>query len=211
MTIDRDIQRFGRALQDFEAPENVRNVYAARRTNAQRHNLQHYLQQMRGIQTDLLLVGEAPGHNGCARTGIPFSSEMLVRRGVLGGQLFTARHGYRIATGHEAREQSAAIVWEVLQRHARAALCWNAFCFHPHQPGDPDSNRKPSRREIRLGAPFLQQLLTLFPQITQIVAVGNSAQTALNDLGIDHVKVRHPAHGGKRAFEAGMQILLAPL
>ncbi|MHC3993277.1 uracil-DNA glycosylase [Thiomicrolovo sp. ZZH C-3] len=207
--IDADITRFGKRLQDTAVGANVANFYAAKRTNTQRHNLQCYLQQLRALEPALLLVGEAPGYNGCRLTGIPFSSEALVAEGVLDGLLFTARHGYRVARPPYTREQSAGTVWEVLQRHRTAALCWNAFCFHPHAAGSPDSNRKPTNKEIESAAPFLRRLLELFPSVTTVVAVGNSAEEALKRLQIPHIKVRHPARGGKPAFVAGMDALLA--
>jgi uracil-DNA glycosylase len=206
--IDADIRRFGRRLQDAETGANVTNFYRAGRTNTQRRNLQCYLQQLRALQPKLLLVGEAPGYNGCRRTGVPFSSEALIAEGVLGGELFTEKGGYRIAKEPFTREQSAAIVWEVLQRHDTAALCWNAFCFHPHKPDHPDSNRKPTVKEIESAAPFLKTLLALFPSVTTVVAVGNSAEHALSRLGNPHTKVRHPAHGGKPQFAAGMKAIL---
>jgi len=206
--IDADIRRFGKKLQETPTGENVINFYAAGRTNIQRHNLQCYLQQLRALRPRILLVGEAPGYNGCRLTGVPFSSEAIVAEGVLDGALFTAESGYRTSREPYVREQSAAIVWGVLQYHQQAALCWNAFCFHPHKPGTPDTNRKPSLREIMNAAPFLKDLLALFPSVTTVVAVGNSAETALSHLGIPHVKVRHPAHGGKPSFVTGMEAVL---
>ena len=206
--IDADIRRFGKRLQEHAVGENVANFYAARRTNAQRRNLQHYLQQLRALRPTLLLVGEAPGYNGCRLTGVPFSSEALIAEGALEGALFTEARGYRTAREPYTREQSAAIVWEVLEKHGTAVLCWNAFCFHPHEPGDPDSNRKPTVKEIEDAAPFLQMLFSLFPSVTTVVAVGNSAEHALTRLGIPHTKVRHPAHGGKPQFVSGMEKIL---
>lgn len=208
MKLDADIRRFGKSLQDAETGGNVTNFYRAKRSNAQRHNLHRYLQQLRGLRPTLLLVGEAPGYNGCRLTGVPFSSQALIAEGVLDGALFGAANGYNTAKPPYVREQSAAIVWEVLQGHGTAALCWNAFCFHPHQPGDPDSNRKPTTKEIEAAAPFLLKLLALFPSVSTVVAVGNSAEQALNRLGISHTKVRHPAHGGKPQFVAGMEKIL---
>lgn len=209
MKIDADIKRFGKRLQDAVVGADATNFYAAKRTNTQRHNLQCYLQQMRTLRPEVLLVGEAPGYNGCRLTGIPFSSEALVAEGVLEGALFTSRHGYRVARPPFTREQSAGIVWEVLQRHHTAALCWNAFCFHPHEKRNPDSNRKPTLGEIESAAPFLRRLLDLFPSVSTVVAVGNSAEAALSQLEIPHAKVRHPARGGKPAFTAGMEAVLA--
>lgn len=195
-------------LQAAETGTNVTNFYRAKRTNTQRHNLQCYLQQLRALRPTLLLVGEAPGYNGCRLTGVPFSSQALIAEGVLDGTLFGTANGYHAAKPPYVREQSAGIVWEVLQHHGTPALCWNAFCFHPHKPGNPDSNRKPTVKEIEAAAPFLQYLITLFPSLATVVAVGNSAEQALSRLGIAHIKVRHPAHGGKPKFVAGMENIL---
>lgn len=208
MKIDADILRFCKMLQTVQTGHNSFNFYRAKRTNTQRHNLQCYLQQLRGLQPSLALIGEAPGYNGCRLTGVPFSSQALIAEGVLDGRLFGAHNGYRITRPPFTREQSAAIVWETLQQFDTPALCWNAYCFHPHQPDRPDSNRKPTVKEIEAGAPYLRQLLTLFPSVTTVVAVGNSAEAALTRLGITHTKVRHPAHGGKPKFVAGMETIL---
>lgn len=208
MKIDADIARFGKKLQVAATGANVTNFYAARRTNTRRHNLQVYLQQLRHVQPALMLIGEAPGYNGCRQTGIPFSSQALMARGVLNGTLFTKANGYKIARPPYAREQSAGIVWEVLERHHTLALCWNAYCFHPHKPGDINSNRKPGAGEIEAAASYLRDLITLFPSVTTIVAVGNSAEHALTRLDIAHTKVRHPAHGGKPQFVTGMDAIL---
>jgi len=206
--IDADIHRFGKMLQEADTGANVTNFYRAGRTNTQRHNLQCYLQQLRALRPTLLLVGEAPGYNGCRLTGVPFSSQALIAEGVLDSTLFGTANGYHTAKPPYVREQSAAMVWEVLQHHGTAALCWNAFCFHPHKPWNPDSNRKPTAREIEAAAPFLQRLIALFPSLTTVVAVGNSAEQALSRLSIAHMKVRHPAHGGKPKFVSGIETIL---
>jgi uracil-DNA glycosylase len=83
-------------------------------------------------------------------------------------------------------------------------LLWNVFPFHPHKPGQPQSNRTPKQSEFVWGRPFLIKLLRHFP-IQTVVAVGNKADLALTNWGIRHQKVRHPSHGGKVAFRRGVQ------
>jgi uracil-DNA glycosylase len=201
------IFRFARHLQETAVPDDVNNFYAARRTNLQRHNLQCYLKQMTLLHPDTLLVGEAPGHNGCARTGVPFSSERLLREGVLGGKLYGVQNGYRVRSGSAVHEQSAAAMWEVLAERNRIPLIWNAYPFHPHLKGDPFSNRKPRASELKVGMEFLTELIGMFG-IKKVIAVGNAAEAVLEKMGIDHQKVRHPAHGGRRAFKEGIRKLL---
>lgn len=201
------ILRFAKALQDTEVPTDVNNFYAAGRTNTQRHNLQTYLQQMVELKPDTLLVGEAPGHNGCARTGVPFSSERLVREGVLGGRLFGEHNGYRVSHRTAVHEQTAAAMWEVLAEVDRIPLLWNAYPFHPHRQGDTNSNRKPKASELKSGMEILREIIALF-EIEKVVAVGNAAEEVLQKMGIDHTKVRHPSYGGKTAFSLGIKGIL---
>jgi len=207
LRIDRRIVRFARALQESRVGADVRNFYAAKRTNTQRHNLQIYLLQMWALRPDTLLVGEAPGHNGCARTGVPFSSERVLREGVLGGQLFGEHNGYRVGRRTAVHEQSAAAMWEVLAEVERLPLLWNAYPFHPHLPGDLESNRKPRVSELERGMVFLEMLITIF-EIRRVIAVGNAADRVLEKMRLEHAKVRHPSYGGRSAFALGLKGLL---
>ncbi len=201
------ITRFARRLRNCSVPDDVENFYAAERTNLQRYNLEAYLLQMAKLRPDTLLVGEAPGHNGCARTGVPFSSEKLLREGVMEGRLYGEKNGYRVRFGSAVHEQSAAAMWEVLSEVGRIPLIWNAYPFHPHRKGEPLSNRKPKASELQTGMTFLAELMEIFG-ITRVIAIGNAASEVLTKMGIEHAKVRHPAHGGRTAFKAGIKALL---
>jgi uracil-DNA glycosylase len=74
-------------------------------------------------------------------------------------------------------------------------LLWNLVPTHPHRPGNPASNRPPTRAEIRAAAPFLDALAAG----RQVVAIGHLAQRALGG-----PYVRHPAHGGAAAFRRAL-------
>ncbi|MEM7111727.1 MAG: uracil-DNA glycosylase [Chloroflexota bacterium] len=134
---------------------------------------------------------------------VPFVSEQLLVAGIegRGWRLFGTSQGYRLPQTQDklVREASSTIVWETLASHSTLPLIWNALPFHPHKPDDIWSNRTPKTAELALGRPFLLDLLTLFP-IQQLVAVGNKAAESLGRWGQTAVKVRHPSHGGKRAF-----------
>ena len=205
--VNRKIVACVRRIQNTEVPADVNNFYATGRTNLQRHNLQTYLQQMWTFRPDTLLVGEAPGHNGCARTGVPFSSEQLIREGVLGGALFAEHNGYKITHKTAKHEQSAAAMWEVLGEVDCLPLLWNAYPFHPHRPGEPESNRKPKASELKTGMAILHEIILLF-EIKKVVAVGNAAEAVLQKMGIEHAKVHHPSYGGRTAFKAGIRAIL---
>jgi len=126
----------------------------------------------------LLLVGEAAGYRGARVSGVPFTSEHQL-------------------TGHGPAEVTATIVHRVLAELGleESVLLWNLVPTHPHEPGRPDSNRRPTRSEIAAGRPFLDELA----RGRKVVAVGRLAQEILGG-----PYVRHPSHGGAGAFRTGL-------
>ncbi|MFW6209990.1 MAG: uracil-DNA glycosylase [Patescibacteria group bacterium] len=175
---------------DYSRPEN----------ELRRANLFHYLTILHERAPRVLLVGEAPGYRGCARVGIPFTSE----RQILEHPFFTTRSGFSVPAGEKpVAEASASIVWKTFDALDFYPLMWATFPYHPHQPGKPASNRPPTAVEIRLGQPFLTRLLELY-QITEVVAVGRVAERTLREIGIPATPVRHPSHGGATQFAAGL-------
>jgi hypothetical protein len=75
-------------------------------------------------------------------------------------------------------------------------LLWNVVPTHPHRPGRPRSNRRPTRPEVEEGLPFLRQLA----RGRRVLAIGRLAEAVL---GAPYV--RHPSHGGACAFAAGLR------
>ena len=131
----------------------------------------------------MLLVGEAAGWRGARVSGVPFTSE-------------------RQLTGTGPAEASATIVQRTLAELglSERVLLWNLVPTHPHRPGVPCSNRPPTRSEIAAGRRFLVPL----ERGRRVVAVGRLAEAELGPPA-----VRHPSHGGARAFRAGLLELLA--
>jgi uracil-DNA glycosylase len=217
------IDQFVERLATADALPNVVNPYAYACTYeeanaARRENLRHYLDSIAATWLlaagpTIMLIGEAPGYRGCRVTGVPFTNAHLLLNGLPGlSDPGFLRSGFHVVEGSEsgypAREATAAIMWRALQSFAILPLLWNAFPFHPHQPGQPLSNRRPARRELDIGAVYLIQLLEVFKP-ERVVAVGNCAGESLARLGIFHHKVRHPSHGGKQAFMAQLRPLLS--
>lgn len=189
--------RFIDQLSRVEVSDRAVNQYArGDRANAiRRANLLRYLEWIGTPR--MILIGEAPSHRGGRLTGIPFTSEAIMLRH-LGDGFRKATRGDTLST-----EASATMVWATIACIEPRPLLWNAFPFHPFVRGNPMSNRAPTAEELRIDAPFLEQLIRLFP-IDQVVAIGNLASRSLTSLGIGHEKVRHPSQGGKKKFVDGM-------
>jgi uracil-DNA glycosylase len=141
-----------------------------------RERLAAYLEERRRAR--LLLVGEAAGYRGARVSGVPFTSE-------------------RQLSGRPPGEASATIVHRVLAELGLAedVLLWNVVPTHPHRPGQPTSNRAPTRAETEAGLPFVRELA----RGRTVIAIGRVAQRAL---GCPYV--RHPSHGGAVRFREGL-------
>lgn len=157
----------------------------------------------------LIIVGEAPGYQGCRYSGIAFTSERLLVEG--GIPRMNGPDGKRISTRELPwSEPSATIVWGGLREHGLAndTVMTNAVPWHPEGDRGPHSNRTPSKPEKAAGAPYLKMFLNIYPNV-QVAALGNTASDSLTELGIKHVKLRHPANGGATKFRAGLADLVA--
>jgi len=210
--MDSQVDRFITRLARTQLDGPVFNPYAkgaadpllGAANRIRRQNLRCYLQAMAASRPWLLLVGEAPGYRGCRLTGVPFTSEAIILD--QGIWPFGDQAGFRKTPEGDKviGEATATLIWTVLQSWRPPPLLWNAFPFHPYRPGRPASNRKPNAGELRLGAAFLVELLDMFrPEV--VAAVGRIAAHAQNQAGLaEYVQLRHPSHGGKATFMAGL-------
>jgi hypothetical protein len=155
-----------------------------------------------------ILVGEAPGYQGCRYSGIAFTSERLLMEGAIPRIPALPR---RLSTRRlPFSEPSATIVWRTLNNLGIAdrTILWNALQLHPHRPDNLWSNRTPTPAELALGAPALRALIAAFPAAT-VVAIGKKAEQLMMTMGVTpSACVRHPANGGATLFAAGMESLL---
>ncbi len=195
-----DLEEFLQALAQRRDDARVRNPY---RLPGRLQNLRAYLQQ--ALDCDgrrILLIGEAPGYRGCFLTGVPFSSERLLRRAP---HAFLRRLRPALALQGNQSEATASLVWQALAGRRTIPLFWNAFPFHPHEYDRPDSNRAPTAAEVEEGAWYLSQLAELF-QPWQVAGVGRRGHDAAMLALPQHSPelIRHPSYGGKADFNAGL-------
>ena len=207
---NRQIDALIHDLSQVKLSADAFNEYAPGDANSavRRENLRLYLRTMAARNPTTLLVMEAPGYRGCRLTGVPVTSRKVLLEGVPRLTMFSVQEGYRdvddIGFERVYGEQSATIVWGTLANLSLLPFIWNTFPFHPHKAGQPLSNRRPRKSEIDLGVPYLQRLLEYW-RYEKVIAVGNVAYETMVGKGIDCQKIRHPAHGGKNDFVAGLK------
>jgi len=160
-------------------------------------NLAHYLAARAGAH--IALIGEAAGYAGCRFTGIPFTCEAQLRE--WNDPRFRTSSLYG-----DYDERSARCVWRTVGMRDDV-IFWNVFPWHPCQPGRPLSNRQPSGAELRTGLVVLKLFLN-WKRPDHIIAVGRIAERALRRLNIAATYVRHPSHGGQRAFHSALNCML---
>ena len=157
-------------------------------------------------EIDSLWIGRDLGYRGGRRTGLAFTDDAHV-------QVHTERWGLSVerpTRGEIVAERTAAVLWRLLSQVKASIFLWNVCPLHPHEPGNPFSNRSHDSRERRVGEEFLSQLISLL-QPRQLVAIGNDAAITARRLNNHHkvIQVRHPSHGGQRQFLEQMSELLA--
>lgn len=147
-----------------------------------------------------MLVGEAPGYQGTRRTGVPFGSEHLIMGGMSDANFFSDVSGFERAYAEKIyKEPTSTIMWRTISKYDHLPLLWAVYPLHPHQPGNTESNRTPTRKEVEgMKAHFLR--LLQITRVKTVLALGNTAKATLDDLGIPAEKLRHPARGGGPIF-----------
>jgi hypothetical protein len=200
--------RLFRLLLDYHNPRAF-NQYCdvhpdldlLRGAEIRRRNLHCYLETFADAR--YILVGEAAGYAGCRFSGIPFTCEMQL----VGPEPLEWTRGLDgdLARSSTAEflwvERSARIVWDALGQRTDCVL-WNAFPWHPFDGASLLTNRAPGW-DLNDGKEVLRCFLSLFPS-AQAYAVGRVAQRALAAIGVDAPYIRHPSHGGKCKFVAGV-------
>ncbi len=185
--------------------ENTFNPYSERCVRYDRNDapqlrsatLRSILETAAKQEVDSLWIGRDPGHRGGRRTGLAFTDDVHLHE-------HAERWGISISRptkGEKVVEQTATVIWRALSRIESPVFLWNVFPLHPHQPGNPFSNRPHNAHERRIGEEFLVELIRLL-QPRRLVAIGNDAANTARRLADRRtvIQVRHPSHGGKTKF-----------
>jgi uracil-DNA glycosylase len=172
-------------------------------------NLKEYFRRMALLAPDLLLIGEAPGYQGTRRTGVPFASEHIITGGMPEVGFFRNTEGFMRAYDGDRiyKEPTSTIMWRKISKYDKLPLLWAVYPLHPHQAGNTESNRTPTRSEVVAMKSHLQKLIHIIQPKT-VLALGNTAKTTLDDLGIATQKLRHPARGGGPVFERQLDMFM---
>lgn len=200
--------QFVKELTDLNF-ENTFNPYSDRcavhdlddAPRSRSQTLQSMLEAATGQEIDSLWIGRDLGYRGGRRTGLALTDDKHIQTHAERWKLSIERP----TKGKEIAEPTAAVVWRILSQIKASVFLWNVFPLHPHEPGNPFSNRSHNARERRAGEEFLSQLISLLrPRL--LVAVGNDAARTTRRLSDRHrvIQVRHPSYGGQTEFLAQM-------
>ena len=196
---DAAIGDFVEALTKSDTPNDRSvNVYG----NAVRcANLTRWFRTFEHTSQSTIFVGEAPGRDGGAITGIPFvSPKVLTSENDPWGE-FGPETQYELPVGQDAnhRERTATRYWKHVPTcfwDLPRPLTWNVYPFWPFASGKSGvlANRAPTKYEIAIGSGWLVRVVEMYPN-AHVVAVGNKAQDTLESIGIDAPLVPHPSRG----------------
>jgi len=148
-------------------------------------------------EIDALWIGRDLGYRGGRRTGLALTDDVHLAIHATRWNLSVER----ATTGTFVAERTAAVIWSMLAQVPVPIFLWNVFPLHPHQAGDPFSNRSHKPHERVVGEEILAELIVML-RPKRLIAIGNdAAKTAARLAGrTDVAQVRHPSYGGQRDF-----------
>jgi len=149
---------------------------------------------------DAIWIGRDLGYRGGRRTGLALTDDVHMAQHAMRWNI--AHMPERPTVGVAVAERTAAVIWGMLENIEARIFLWNVFPLHPHESGDPFTNRQHNARERRAGEEILKQLIVLL-RPARIVAIGNDAAAAVHRIteSVPVVCVRHPSYGGQTQFQ----------
>lgn len=166
-----------------------------------KNNLRTYLQSILDMGIDTIWMGRDLGYRGGRRTGLALTDE---ERLGLFARLYPGTIPVKATKGPVVAERTASEIWNVLLRLDQPPLLWNVFPFHPHEPGDPMTNRRFTAKELAMVSELNHQLVAWL-KIKKIICIGQDAAGYARSMGLQVECVRHPSYGGISDFRSGMQ------
>jgi len=149
---------------------------------------------------DAIWIGRDLGYRGGRRTGLALTDDVHIGKHARRWNLELSTE--RPTIGDAVSERTAAVIWGMLENIDARIFLWNVFPLHPHEPGDPFTNRQHNARERRAGEEVLRQLIALL-RPARIIAIGNDAAAAADRItdSLPVLCVRHPSYGGQTQFQ----------
>jgi hypothetical protein len=201
---------FVNALSELKL-DNVFNPYADKcpihdrsdAVSARRRNLRGYLKAAAEIGVDTIWMGRALGYRGGRRTGLALTDEYHLTEMT---ERYPGSNFKQATVGPALAERTASEIWSVLRAIDLPPLLWNVFPFHPHEPGNPFTNRKFTARE-RQQVAVLNDILIKWLKVRRVVAIGQDAFNYASRFDVEVVAIRHPSYGGIKDFRCGMSAL----
>lgn len=188
----------------FNPYSDTCNVHDRRdAASVRRKNLRTYLGAALAQGIDTLWMGRDLGYRGGRRTGLALTDEFHI---VDLEQVFPNTNFTRATVGEAVAERTAAEIWRALRALPKQPLLWNVFPFHPHEPANPLSNRRFTRRELAEVEELNAQLIRDF-DVKRIVSIGQDAALYAKRFGVSVETVRHPSYGGVVDFRKGISLL----
>ena len=204
----RDINRFVKSLTRAGMP-NDRSVNIYRDT-VRCANLTRWLITFEDSYQSTIFVGEAPGRDGGAITGIPFVSPDVMTSSQDSWDVFGANSSFEVPDNEvpDQRERTATRFWKHVPScfsDLPRPLTWNIYPYWPFASGKSGEhiNRAPTKEEIEFGSKWLMRVIEMCPK-SQVVAVGVKAHDTLVSIGVEAPLVPHPSRGSDEKLIASL-------
>jgi hypothetical protein len=165
------------------------------------------LEKAESEPVDAIWIGRDLGYRGGRRTGLALTDDVHIEQHARRWNLVADRP----TVGDAVSERTAAVIWTKLEQIDARIFLWNVFPLHPHESGDPFTNRQHNAKERSAGEGLLQALIELLNP-SRIVAIGNDAAAAAHRVTetVPVACVRHPSYGGQTQFLRQIDELYGP-